>query len=163
MDRTHRWAERCVKRWKENNEKRKNNWEYLQALFPIVQGVTYDDLRIESAKFIWWLETPGIAIWWLSVWEPKADMYRVLDTIKTVLPENKPRYLMWVWTPEDLVEWIYRGIDMFDCVLPTRLGRHGTCFSYEWNIKIKNKKYELDTNPIDERCDCKVCKNYTKG
>ena len=163
MDRTHRWAERCVKRWKENNEKRKNNWEYLQALFPIVQWVTYDDLRIESAKFIWWLETPGVAIWWLSVWEPKADMYRVLDTIKTVLPENKPRYLMWVWTPEDLVEWIYRGIDMFDCVLPTRLGRHGTCFSYEWNIKIKNKKYELDKNSIDENCDCKTCKNYTRA
>ena len=163
MERTHRWAERCVKRWKENNEKRKNNWEYLQALFPIVQGVTYDDLRIESAKFIWNLDTPGIAIWWLSVWEPKKDMYRTLDTLKNVLPENKPRYLMWVGTPEDLVEGIYRGIDMFDCVLPTRLWRHWTVFSYSWNIKIKNKKYELDKTPIDERCDCKVCKNYTKG
>ena len=160
MERTHRWAERCVKRWKENNEKRA---QYLQALFPIVQGVIYDDLRTESAKFIWNLDTPGIAIWWLSVWEPKKDMYRTLDTLKNVLPENKPRYLMWVGTPEDLVEGIYRGIDMFDCVLPTRLWRHWTVFSYSWNIKIKNKKYELDKTPIDERCDCKVCKNYTKG
>ena len=157
------WAERCVKRWKENNEKRAQNWQYLQALFPIVQGVIYDDLRTESAKFIWNLDTPGIAIWWLSVWEPKKDMYRTLDTLKNVLPENKPRYLMWVGTPEDLVEGIYRGIDMFDCVLPTRLWRHWTVFSYSWNIKIKNKKYELDKTPIDERCDCKVCKNYTKG
>ncbi len=162
MERTHRWALRCVKRWKENNEKRKQNWEYLQALFPIVQGVIYDDLRTESAKFIWSLDTPGFGIWGLSVWEPKKDMYRTIDTIKNILPQNKPRYLMWVWTPEDLVEWIYRWVDMFDCVLPTRLWRHGTCFSYKWNIKIKNKKYELDKWPIDEMCDCKVCKNYSK-
>lgn len=162
MERTHRWAERCVKRWKENNEKRAKNWQYLQALFPIVQWVIYDDLRTESAKFIWWLDTPWVAIGWLSVWEPKKDMYRTLDTVKTVLPEEKPRYLMWVWTPEDLVEGIYRWVDMFDCVLPTRLWRHGTCFSYEGNIKIKNKKYELDKNPIDFRCDCKVCKNYSR-
>ncbi|MBF0913808.1 tRNA guanosine(34) transglycosylase Tgt [Candidatus Gracilibacteria bacterium] len=163
MERTHRWAERCVKRWKENNEKRAQNGQYLQALFPIVQGVIYDDLRTESAKFIGNLDTPGIAIGGLSVGEPKKDMYRTLDTLKNVLPENKPRYLMGVGTPEDLVEGIYRGIDMFDCVLPTRLGRHGTVFSYSGNIKIKNKKYELDKTPIDERCDCKVCKNYTKG
>lgn len=162
MERTHRWAERCVKRWKENNEKRAKNWEYLQALFPIVQWVTYDDLRTESAKFIWGLDTPGVAIWWLSVWEPKKDMYRTLDTVKTILPEEKPRYLMWVWTPEDLIEGIYRWVDMFDCVLPTRLWRHWTAFSYEGNIKIKNKKYELDKNPIDSKCDCKICKNYSR-
>jgi len=163
MERTHRWAERCVKRWKENNEKREQEWIYPQALFPIVQWVTYDDLRQESAEFIWKLDTPWIAIWWLSVWEPKVDMYRILDVLKDNLPINKPRYLMWVWTPEDLVEGIYRWIDMFDCVLPTRLWRHGVAFSSIWNIKIKNKKWELSKEPLDESCDCKVCKNYTKG
>ncbi len=162
MERTHRWAERCIKRWKENNEKREKDWLYKQALFPIVQWVTYDDLRKESAEYISKLDTPWVAIWWLSVWEPKKDMYRVLDTIKDILPKNKPRYLMWVWTPEDLIEWIYRWVDMFDCVLPTRLWRHWVAFSFKWNIKIKNLKYKLDKSPLDENCDCKVCKNYTK-
>lgn len=162
MERTHRWAERCVKRWKENNEKRLKKWLYPQALFPIVQWVTFNDLREESANFIWKLDTPWIAIWWLSVWEPKVDMYRILDVLKNKLPENKPRYLMWVWTPEDLIEWIYRWIDMFDCVLPTRLWRHWVAFSSIWNIRITNKKWELSKEPLDEYCDCKVCKNYTK-
>lgn len=162
MNRTHRWAERCVERWKSNNKKRKENWEYIQALFPICQWVVYDDLRLESAKFIWKLDCPWVAIGWLSVWESKQDMYRTIDIVEPVLPKNKPRYLMWVWTPEDLIEWIYRWIDMFDCVLPTRLGRHGIAFSSIWNIKMKNEKYKLDKNPIDKTCDCKVCKNYTK-
>lgn len=162
MERTHRWAERCVKRWKENNKKREKDWLYPQALFPIVQGVIYDDLRAESAEFIWKLDTPWIAIWWLSVWEPKADMYRIMDVLKDKLPENKPRYLMWVWTPEDLVEWIYRWIDMFDCVLPTRLWRHWVAFTSYGNIKVKNEKFKLDKTPVDDSCDCKVCKNYTK-
>lgn len=162
MERTHRWAERCVKRWKENNEKRIKNGQYRQALFPIVQWVTFDDLREESANFIAKLDTPWIAIWWLSVWEPKVDMYRTLDTIKNILPKNKPRYLMWVWTPEDLVEWIYRWVDMFDCVLPTRLWRHGVAFTFQWNIKIKNLKYKLDKKPVDSNCKCKVCKDYTR-
>lgn len=163
MERTHRWAERCVTRWKENNEKRAKNGEYLQALFPIIQGVIYEDLRAESAEFIGNLDTPWVAIWWLSVWEWKEDMYRILDVLKDKLPTNKPRYLMWVGTPEDLIEAIYRGIDMFDCVLPTRLWRHGVTFSSIWNIKIRNEKYKLDKTPIDETCDCKVCKNYSKG
>lgn len=163
MERTHRWAERCVKQWQENNKKRKENWEYLQALFPIIQGVIYEDLRKESTEFISKLDTPWIAIWWLSVWETKYDMYRILDAIKDKLPENKPRYLMWVWTPEDLVEAIARWIDMFDCVLPTRLWRHWVAFSSIWNIKIKNEKYKLDKSPIDETCECKICKNYSKG
>ncbi len=162
MERTHRWALRCVERWKENNKKRSKNWEYLQALFPIVQWVIFDDLRTESAKFIWNLPCPWVAIWGLSVWESKDDMYRVLDLLKDKLPENKPRYLMWVWTPEDLIEWIYRWIDMFDCVLPTRLWRHGTAFSFSGNIKIKNEKYKLDKSPLDPECDCKTCKNYSK-
>ncbi len=162
MERTHRWAERCVARWKKNNKRRKENWEYLQALFPICQWVIYDDLRIKSAKFISELDCPWVAIWGLSVWESKEDMYRTLDVIEPVLAKNKPRYLMWVWTPEDLIEWIYRWIDMFDCVLPTRIWRHWTAFSAFWNIKLKNEKYKLDKSPIDETCDCKVCKNYSR-
>lgn len=162
MERTHIWAERCIKRWKENNIQRKNNWEYLQALFPIIQWVIYDDLRLESAQFIWKLDTPWIAIWWLSVWESKKDMYRILDVLKNNLPIQKPRYLMWVWTPEDIIEWIYRWIDMFDCVLPTRLWRHWVVFSSYWNIKIKNEKWKLSKDPLDNTCKCKICKNYTK-
>ncbi|MDD3144522.1 MAG: tRNA guanosine(34) transglycosylase Tgt [Candidatus Gracilibacteria bacterium] len=163
MERTHRWAERCVKKWKENNEKRRNEGTYEQALFPIVQGVNYADLRTESALFIGNLDTPGVAIGGLSVGEPKLDMYKTLDVIKDKLPKNKPRYLMGVGTPEDLVEGIYRGIDMFDCVLPTRLGRHGVAFTYTGNLKITNLKFRLDKTPLDPECECKVCKNYSKG
>lgn len=162
MDRTHRWAKRCVKRWKENNEKRKKNWEYQQALFPIVQWVTYDNLRIESAKFIWDLDTPWVAIWGVSVWEPKVSTYRVLDVVNKVLPQNKPRYLMWVWTPEDLVEWIYRWVDMFDCVLPTRLWRHWVAFTYGWNLRIRNLQWKFSKEPLDKNCKCSTCKNYTR-
>ena len=162
MNRTHRWAERCVKKWKENNKKRSDEWEHLQALFPIAQWVVYDDLRKESAEFIWNLDCPWVAIGWLSVWESKEDMYRTMDVIEPVLPKHKPRYLMWVGTPEDLVEWIYRWIDMFDCVLPTRLWRHWMVFTSRWNIKITNKKWQLSKDPLDDECECKVCKNYTK-
>ncbi len=162
MNRTHRWAERCVKRWKENNEKRSENWEYLQALFPIAQGVIYDDLRKQSAEFMWKLDCPWVAIGGLSVGESKEDMYRTMDVIEPVLPKNKPRYLMWVGTPEDVVEWIYRWIDMFDCVLATRLGRHWVAFSSIWNIKIKNLKHKLSKEPLDSKCDCKVCRDYTR-
>jgi queuine tRNA-ribosyltransferase len=108
------------------------------------------------------LDTPGIAIWGLAVWETKESTYRILDVLKDHLPEDKPRYLMWVWTPEDLIEAIDRGMDMFDCVLPTRLWRHGTAFSNYGNIKITNLKYKLDTSPLDSECECKTCKNYTK-
>lgn len=162
MNRTHRWAERCIKRWKENEKNRKKEWLYPQALFPIIQWVTYDDLREESAKFISSLDCPGVAIWWLSVWETKEDMYRILDTVGPFLPKDKPRYLMWVWTPEDLIEAIDRWIDMFDCVLPTRLGRHGTAFTSEWRINMKNAKWKLSSEWLDPNCDCKTCTSYTK-
>ncbi|MDD2907195.1 MAG: tRNA guanosine(34) transglycosylase Tgt [Candidatus Gracilibacteria bacterium] len=163
MERTHRWAVRCVNRWKENNEKRRNEGTYEQALFPIVQGVNYADLRTESAIFMGNLDTPGVAIGGLSVGEPKLDMYKTLDVIKDKLPNHKPRYLMGVGTPEDLIEGIYRGMDMFDCVLPTRLGRHGVAFTYTGNLKITNLKFRLDKTPLDPDCHCKVCKNYSKG
>ncbi len=163
MNRTHRWAERCVTQWKKNNQKRKENGEYIQALFPIVQWVMYDDLRKQSAEFIGNLDCPWVAIGGLSVWESKSDMYRTLDVIEPVLPKNKPRYLMWVGTPEDLIEAIHRGIDMFDCVLPTRLWRHGRVFTFSWDINLKNAQYKLSEEPIDSECGCKVCKNYSRG
>jgi len=162
MERTHRWAIRSLEQVIKNNQIRQSSWEYIQALFPIIQWVTYEDLRIESAKFISSLDTPWIAIWWLSVWEAKPDMYRILEILNPYLPTNKPRYLMWIWTPEDLIEAIYRWIDMFDCVLPTRIGRHWTAFSNNWYIKIKNQKYKLSDEKLDNECDCKVCRNYSK-
>ena len=163
MERTHRWAERSKMQWEKNNKIRKENGLHEQALFGIVQWVIYEDLRKESAKFITELDTRGISIGGLSVGESKEDMYRILDIMKEILPENKPRYLMGVGTPEDLVEGIYRGIDMFDCVLPTRIGRHGTAFWSYGNIKIKNEKYKLSDAALDIHCECKVCKNYSKG
>lgn len=162
MERTHRWAERSIKRWEENNKKRVEKWLHEQAIFPIVQWVTYKDLRLESAKFISNLDTKWIAIWGLSVWEAKKDMYEMLDLMDENLPENKPRYLMWIWTPEDIVEAVARWIDMFDCVLPTRLWRHWSAFWTYWRINIKSEKYKFDKSPLDEECDCKVCRNYTK-
>jgi queuine tRNA-ribosyltransferase len=162
MNRTHRWAERCIKRRKHNNQERKKQWIHEQALFPIIQGVTYDELRKESAQFMAKLDTPWIAIGGLAVWETKEDMYRTIDNLKGELPRNKPRYLMGVWTPEDLVECIYRGMDMFDCVLPTRLGRHGVWFTSKGNIKITNQKFQFDKWPIDDECECKTCRNHSK-
>lgn len=162
MERTHRWAQRSKDRWEQNNTLRKENDLHEQALFGIVQGVVYDDLRKESAKFIRELDTPGISIGGLSVWESKEDMYRVLDIMKQELPTNKPRYLMWVGTPEDLIEGIYRGVDMFDCVLPTRIWRHGTAFGSYGNIKIKNEKHKLSDQKLDEHCNCKVCQNFSR-
>ncbi len=163
MERTHRWAERSKAQWILNNQKRKAEWIHEQALFWIVQGVVFDDLRRESAEFIKNLDTPGISIWGLSVGESKEDMYRTLDIMAEVLPENKPRYLMWVGTPEDLIEWIHRWVDMFDCVLPTRIWRHGTVFWTYGNVKIKNEKHKLSDQALDDTCSCKVCKNYSRG
>ena len=162
MERTHRWAIRSLDQVLKNNLKRQKEWIPPQALFPIVQWVVYEDLRLKSVKFIKELDTPWIAIWWLSVWEAKPDMYRILDLLEKELPKNKPRYLMWIWTPEDLVESIYRWIDMFDCVLPTRLWRHWSAFSHTWYIKITNSKYKLSDEPLDPLCDCKVCRKHSK-
>lgn len=162
IERTHNWAIRCLEQFKKNNEERKLNWQYLQTLFPIIQWVVYDDLRIKSAKFINSLWTHWVAVWWLSVWEKKEDMYRTIEVVEPYIDKNKPRYLMWVWTPEDLVEAIYRWIDMFDCVLPTRLWRHWTVFSSIWNIKLKNEKWKLSDQAIDNNCNCKVCRTYSK-
>ncbi|KKP39436.1 MAG: queuine tRNA-ribosyltransferase, queuine tRNA-ribosyltransferase [Candidatus Peregrinibacteria bacterium GW2011_GWF2_33_10] len=157
MKRTHDWAKRCLT---EHARLAKNNSE-IGALFPIIQGVTFDDLRIESTKFISDLNTAGIAIGGLSVGEDKNTMYHVLDLIQPYLPQDKPHYLMGVGTPEDLLEGVERGIDMFDCVLPTRFARHGTCWTEYGRINVRNEKFKNLNSPIDDNCSCYACKNFS--
>lgn len=153
MERTHRWLERCFKA--------KSNPR--QALFPIVQGAFFEDLRRESANVISSFDAVGYAIGGLSVGETKDVMNHFVEFTAPLLPENKPRYLMGVGTPEDLLDGIKRGIDMFDCVLPTRNARHGSFFTNEGKKNIKNKKFETDAEPLDNLCDCYACKNHTKA
>ena len=153
MDRTHRWAERCLK------TKRRAD----QALFGIVQGGIEPDLRAASAEFIASLDTPGIAIGGLSVGETKDEMHAMLDVVTPLLPENKPRYLMGVGTPEDIINGVARGIDIFDCVLPTRLARHHAAFSSEGRLNMMNATFARDERPIDETCDCYACRNFTRA
>lgn len=154
LERTTRWAKRCVDAHK-NPE--------TQALFGIVQGGMYQDLREQSAAEITALDFPGYAIGGLSVGEPKELMYEVLDYTAPLLPKDKPRYLMGVGSPDDLLEGVLRGIDMFDCVLPTRIARNGTAMTSVGKVVIKNAKYFDDFSPLDENCDCYTCKNYTKA
>ncbi len=165
MERTHRWAIRSRDQWQRNEEKRKEQWLYPQALFAIIQGVIYDDLRSESARFISSLDTPWVAIGWLSVGESKQDMYRILDVLEPLLPRDKPHYLMGVGTPEDLVEGIARGIDMMDCVLPTRIGRHGEVFTSYGNLKIGNEKYKYSQEkiPMTPGFETSVSARYSLG
>lgn len=165
MERTHRWAVRSQAQWQQNEKIRNSKWKYPQALFGIIQGVVFDDLRRESCEFITALDLPGIAIGGLSVGESKEDMYRILDVLAPILPANKPHYLMGVGTPEDLVEAIARGIDMMDCVLPTRIGRHGEAFSSYGNIKIGGEKHKFsqDKIPMLPGFETQVSKRYSLG
>lgn len=133
------------------------------ALFGIVQGGMYEDLREISAKGLQSIDFDGYAIGGLSVGEPKEDMIRILDHTTPLIPENKPRYLMGVGKPEDLVEGVRRGIDMFDCVMPTRNARNGHLFVTDGVIKIRNAKHKTDTGPLDSECDCYTCKNYSRA
>lgn len=153
MERTHRWAERCIKAKTRPD----------QALFGIVQGGVQAVLRAESAQFIASLDTPGIAIGGLSVGETKEEMYTTLDVVTPLLPENKPRYLMGVGTPEDLINGVLRGIDIFDCVLPTRLARHHSAFAPEGRLNLMNATFARDERPIDETCDCYTCRTFTRA
>ncbi|MDX1378184.1 MAG: tRNA guanosine(34) transglycosylase Tgt [Anaerolineales bacterium] len=153
MERTHRWAVRCLK------AKRRAD----QALFGIVQGGVQADLRADSARFIASLDMPGIAIGGLSVGETKQEMHDMLDVVTPQLPENKPRYLMGVGTPEDLINGVARGIDIFDCVLPTRLARHHSAFSSEGRLNLMNATFARDERPIDETCDCYTCKTFSRA
>ncbi|WP_440875795.1 tRNA guanosine(34) transglycosylase Tgt [Thalassotalea sp. PLHSN55] len=133
------------------------------ALFGIVQGGMYEDLREVSAAGLRAIEFDGYAIGGLSVGEPKEDMIRILDHTTPLIPENKPRYLMGVGKPEDLVEGVRRGIDMFDCVMPTRNARNGHLFVNNGVIKIRNARHKTDTGPLDSECDCYTCKNYSRA
>ena len=154
LERTTRWLKRC----KEAHKNTEN-----QALFGIIQGGMYKDLREQSAKEILELDLPGYAVGGLSVGEPKELMYEVLDYTVPLMPEDKPRYLMGVGSPDDLLEGVIRGIDMFDCVLPTRIARNGTAMTSQGKVVVRNAKYARDFTPLDPECDCYCCKNYTKA
>ena len=153
MNRTHRWAKRCI-----DVHTRED-----QALFGIVQGAFYKDLRIESAKTLADLDFPGYGIGGLSVGEPKPMMYELLEEIEPYMPANKPRYLMGVGSPDCLLEGVERGVDMFDCVLPTRIARNGTVFTKHGRLVIRNQIYARDPRPLDEDCDCWVCRNFSRA
>ena len=153
MHRTHRWAKRC----KEYHTRED------QALFGIVQGAFYEDLRIESAKTLADMDFIGYGIGGLSVGEPKPMMYELLDALEEHMPREKPRYLMGVGSPDCLVEGVLRGIDMFDCVLATRIGRNGTCFTSTGRLVVRNAKYAEDYTPIEEGCDCYACRNFSRA
>ena len=153
MTLTSRWRERCAKAKTRSD----------QVLFPIVQGNMYKDLREESLKRAMEYADCGIGIGGLSVGEPKPLMYEILDFLRPKLPENMPRYLMGVGSPDCLVEGVMRGIDMFDCVLATRIARNGTALTSKGKVVVRNGKYKEDFTPLDEKCDCYCCKNYTKA
>lgn len=159
MGLTHRWLQRCVKRVNETEGK----YGYTQALFPIVQGSVYKDLRIQSAEFIAAQDQPGNAIGGLSVGEPHEMMYEMTDVVCSILPANKPRYLMGVGTPENILECIALGIDMFDCVMPTRNARNGMLFTTQGIINIRNEKWKDDLSPIDAELGDYVSTFYSKA
>ncbi len=153
MERTDSWLKRCL------DAKTRDD----QALFPIIQGNFYDDLRLESLKRAKEFATDGIAIGGLSVGEPKQRMYEILELMRPYYPEAVPRYLMGVGSPDCLIEGVLRGVDMFDCVLATRVARNGTAFTSKGKVVARNGKYREDFSPLDENCNCYCCKNYTKA
>ena len=153
MERTHRWAARCQKAHTRED----------QALFGIVQGSLYRNLRIESARHLADMDFIGYGIGGLSVGEPKPMMYEMLEAIEPEMPRNKPRYLMGVGSPDCLMEGVMRGVDMFDCVLATRVGRNGTCFGHDGRVVVRDARYAEDFLPIDPDCDCYVCRNYSRA
>ena len=153
MHRTHRWAQRC-----KDFHTRED-----QALFGIVQGAFYKDLRIESAKVLSDMDFPGYGIGGLSVGEPKPIMYEMLEELMPYMPKQKPRYLMGVGSPDCLVEGVLRGVDMFDCVLATRIARNGTVFTDKGRLVIRNAQYAHDFGPLEEGCDCYACRNFSRA
>jgi len=157
LARTNRWAMRSIEFHKNSGK-----W-HEQALFGIVQGGMFNDLRVESVKALIEMDFPGYSIGGLSVGEPKEIMHQVLDYTTPLLPADKPRYLMGVGKPEDFFECIQRGIDMFDCVLPTRIARNGTVLTWKGKIVLKNSQYKNDFKPIDENCQCYTCRNFTRA
>ncbi len=159
---TTRWLKRCKAELNRLNSL-EDTINKEQMLFGINQGGIYKDLRVEQMKEISELELAGYAIGGLAVGEETEVMYDIIDTVMPYMPENKPRYLMGVGTPVNILEAVYRGVDMFDCVMPSRNARHGHLFTWNGIRNIKNAKYELDESPIDESCDCPVCKNYSRA
>ena len=162
VERTERWLQRCVDRMKELNSL-DSTINKEQMLFGINQGAVYDDIRIDNAKRISELDLPGYSIGGLAVGESHEEMYHILDVTVPHLPLEKPTYLMGVGTPENILEAVDRGVDFFDCVYPTRNGRHGQVYTNQGKLNLKNKKYELDDGPIDPTCDCPVCKRYSRA
>ena len=151
LARTHRWAERCLAAHKRID----------QALYGIVQGGIFADLRIQSAEHLIGLDFPGYAIGGLSVGESKADMHRILEVLHPLLPQNKPRYLMGVGSPEDLFECVARGVDQFDCVLPTRVARNGAVFTPQGRINLRNAQFARQKEPIEVDCTCYTCRHFS--
>jgi queuine tRNA-ribosyltransferase len=153
LARTHAWAERCLQAKSRTD----------QALFGIVQGGVFPDLRAQSAEFMSGLDFPGIAIGGLSVGETKDEMYGMLDVVNPLLPQDKPRYLMGVGSPDDLVEAVVRGIDLFDCVLPTRMARNHAALTRRGRINLRNQPYADDLRPIDPECGCYTCTHFARA
>ncbi len=162
VDRTYRWLLRCKNKMDELN-KMDGTVNPEQMLFGINQGGVFDDIRIENAKRIRELDLPGYALGGLAVGESHEEMYHVIDVTAPYLPQDKPLYLMGVGTPANILEAVDRGIDFFDCVYPTRNGRHGHVYTNHGKMNLLNAKYEFDDRPIDDTCDCPVCKRYTRA
>jgi queuine tRNA-ribosyltransferase len=150
-------------RWAERSRKAFDEYKNPNALFGIIQGGMFNDLRQKSLTELMNIGFDGMAIGGLSVGEPKEEMERMLDEMKDMLPEHKPHYLMGVGTPEDLVYGVSKGIDMFDCVMPTRNARNGWLFTRFGDVKIKNAQYKDDTRPLDESCSCYTCQNFSRA
>ena len=156
---TERWLDRCFNRYRQTSPK----YGHYQALFPIVQGCTYPDLRARAAENVKQYDADGYAIGGLAVGETHEEMYHILDEVVPYLPVNKPTYLMGVGTPANILEGVERGVDFFDCVYPTRNGRHGHLYTNHGKINLFNAKYELDSRPIEEGCGCPACQRYSRA
>ena len=161
-ERTTRWLKRCIAEMNRLNSL-EETINRNQMLFGINQGCTFDDLRIEHMKQIRDLPLDGFAIGGLAVGEPTDVMYRIIESVEPYMPKDKPRYLMGVGTPSNIIEAVYRGVDFFDCVMPSRNARHATIFTWGGIMHATNKKYELDERPIDPECDCPTCRNFSRA
>ena len=162
VDRTTRWLARCKAEMARLNSL-PDTINKEQLLFGINQGAVYEDIRIEHAKAISEMDLDGYAVGGLAVGEPTEEMYHVLDVVVPHMPEHKPRYLMGVGTPSNIIEGVARGIDMFDCVMPSRNARHATVFTWNGIMHLTNQCYETDDRPIDEHCDCPACRHYSRA
>lgn len=160
--RTVRWLYRCKEEIERLNSK-SDTINKNQLLFGINQGATFDDLRMQNMEEIARLGLDGYAIGGLAVGEPAEEMYRIIELVEPLMPSDKPRYLMGVGTPVNIIEGVRRGIDLFDCVMPSRNARHGHIFTLEGIINIRNQKYQLDEGPLDKDCGCSVCRNFSRA